>query len=147
MGRKVHPIVKMRVAWSPHWEFTHGLHDGLPLLPYGWAPKHLLATVRQLKKLGLRPGGQDPVAVMWGYSRAGGCKWFASLYLIANAKPMLAMTPRKWMSLEKANLARRLCPTCGRDRGYIIPPTFGQCFVCVEASENLADATDSGVAA
>lgn len=132
------------MAWSPYPEFTHGLHDGLPLLPYGWAPKDLLATVRQLKELDKRPGGQDPVAVLYGYSRTGGKQWFANLYLIAKAKPMLPMTPRKWMAIEKANLARRLCPACGRDRGYIIAPTLGMCFPCVEATENTSPSNENG---
>ncbi|WP_198047305.1 RRQRL motif-containing zinc-binding protein [Kutzneria sp. 744] len=147
MANKVRPVVQMAVAWSPYPEFTHGTEGGLPLLPVGWAPKPLLATVRQLKTLGLRPGGHDPVAVLYGYSRTGGAQWFANLYLISTAKPMLAMTPAKWRALAKANLARRCCPECGRDRGYIIAPSLGMCFPCVEDSENTDPATPSEVAA
>jgi hypothetical protein len=132
------------VAWSPYPEFTHGLHDGLPLLPVGWAPKALLATVRQLKTMRLRPGGQDPVAVLYGYSRTGGKQWFANLYLIAKAKPMLPMTPNRWRSIAKANTARRCCPVCGRDRGYIIPPSLGMCVDCTEAGENTNPNSENG---
>jgi hypothetical protein len=147
MGNKVRPIMQLPVAWSSYLEFTHGLHDGLPLLPYGWAPKDLLATVRQLKKLDKRPGGHGPVAVLYGYSRTGGAQWFANLYLISKAKPMLPMTPAKWSAIAKANLARRLCPVCGKDQGYIIAPTLGMCFPCVEASENTNPSTENGEAA
>lgn len=146
MARKVHPVVQMPVAWSPFPEFTYGLYDGLPLVPVGWAPKALLATFRQLRALNLRPGGADPVAVLLGYSRNGG-QWHANLYLIATAVPVRPMTPRKWMAIEKANFARRLCPVCGRDRGYRIPPTVGMCFPCLEATENPDTTTTLGVAA
>ena len=144
MGRKVRPIVKQHVAWSDTWEFTHGTHDGLPLLPHGWAPRHLLATTTQLKQMGKRPGGHDPVAVLYGYSTKGGCQWFASLYLISLAKPMFVMTPNKWRSIAKANLARRLCSQCGHDRGYIIPPKLG---TCVDSAENPSTTNGNGVAA
>jgi hypothetical protein len=147
MGNKVRAVVKLHVPWSDTWEFTHGLHDGLPLLPTKWAPKHLLATKNQLKALGKRPGGQDPVALLYGYSKRGNCQWFAPLYLISKAKPKLVMTPRKWHGLNLANLARRECPVCHRARDYVIPPTFGMCFPCVEASENTDTTTNSGVAA
>jgi hypothetical protein len=141
MGRKVHPIVQMPVAWSPFPEFTYGLYDGLPLVPVGWAPKALLATFRQLRAQHLRPGGADPVAVLLGYSRNGG-QWHANLYLIATAVPVRPMTPARRHALNKANLARRECPQCHRDRGYVIAPTLGKCFPCVEADEQ-----STGVAA
>ncbi|MEV6604717.1 RRQRL motif-containing zinc-binding protein [Kutzneria sp. NPDC051319] len=143
MGNKVRPVIQMTVAWSQYPEFTHGTEGGLPLLPRGWAPKTLLATVRQLKKLGLRPGGHDPVAVLYGYSSKGG-QWFAPLYLIARAKPMLPMTPNRWRSIAKANTARRCCPVCGRDRGYIIPPSLGMCVPCTEAGENTNASNENG---
>jgi hypothetical protein len=147
MGRKVRAVVKLHVPWSDTWEFTHGLHDGLPLLPTGWAPPHLLATYRQLRQQNLRPGGQDPVALLYGYSRTGGKQWFANLYLISAALPVRPMTPAKWHALNLANLARRECKRCHRARDYVIPPTFGMCFPCVEASENTDTTTLSGVAA
>ncbi|QUQ70583.1 RRQRL motif-containing zinc-binding protein [Kutzneria sp. CA-103260] len=147
MARKVHPIVQMPVAWSPYPEFTHGTEGGLPLLPYGWAPPTLLATFRQLRAMDLRPDGADPVAMLYGYSKRGGRQWFAKLYLIAAAKPVRPMTPARWHALNLANLARRECPGCHRARDYVIPPTFGKCFPCVEAAENPSTTTDSGVAA
>ncbi|MEV6607454.1 RRQRL motif-containing zinc-binding protein [Kutzneria sp. NPDC051319] len=144
MANKVRPVLLLPVAWSPYPEFTHGLHDGLPLLPTKWAPPHLLATRRQLNALGKRPGGQDPVALLYGYSETGHCQWFANLYLISRAKPKLPMTPRKWHALNLANLARRECKRCHRARDYVIPPTFGMCFPCVEASENTNLSNENG---
>ena len=42
-----------------------GTRYGLPTYPYRWAPKGL-ATIRQLRARGLRPGGQQPAAqILW----------------------------------------------------------------------------------
>ena len=42
-----------------------GRRYGIPTYPYHWAPKNLL-TRRQLRALGLRPGGQPPIAqILW----------------------------------------------------------------------------------
>ena len=46
-----------------------GTRYGLPTYPYHWAPRHL-ATVRQLRARGLRPGGQQPAAqILWRKGR------------------------------------------------------------------------------
>lgn len=37
------------------------------------------------------------------------------------------MTPAKWAALAKANTARRMCPECGMDAGYVIPTSLGMC--------------------
>ncbi|MGW6219140.1 RRQRL motif-containing zinc-binding protein [Streptomyces olivaceus] len=68
------------------------------------------ATRRQLRAAGLRPGGQDVAAVL--------------------ERPMRPMTPGRWAALDAANAARRLCPDCGRDAGYVIPTTLGTCVPC-----------------
>lgn len=124
------------VCWADGWQFTRGVHDGLPLLSYQCAPRDKLATYRQLRAMDLRPNGSDPVAVLYGRHHESGKTWFASLYLIANAAPVRPMTPAKWTALAKANLARRICPQCGRDRGYVIHPSLGVCISCFEANEN-----------
>jgi hypothetical protein len=135
---KQYPWILADVSWSDGKEFIRGVHDGLPLLSWGTAPRHLLATYRQLRRMDppLRPGGQDPVAVLYFYSRNGGRKVFASLYLIAKAKPVRPMTPAKWHALNKANLARRTCPECHRDVLYVIHPSAGICFACLETAES-----------
>ena len=121
------------VPWQSGPTFTRGTHEGLPLLSRGIAPRNLLATYRQLRSMGLRPGGHDPVAVLYGSHKASCAKWFASLYLVATAVPVRPMTPAKWTAIAKANLAKRICPQCGRDRGYVIPKWTGYlCFPCYD---------------
>ncbi|MFD9734313.1 RRQRL motif-containing zinc-binding protein [Umezawaea sp. NPDC059074] len=124
------------VPWQTGPTYTRGTHDGLPLLSHGMAPRHLLATYRQLRSLNLRPGGADPVAVLYGRHNKSGKTWFASLYLIAAAVPVRPMTPAKWTAIAKANLGRRICPECGHDRGYIVPRWDGRkcCVPCFDTA-------------
>ncbi|WP_309110271.1 RRQRL motif-containing zinc-binding protein [Saccharothrix sp.] len=136
MAGKTFPwVLTPSVPWADGPQFTRGVHDGLPLLSYGCAPRTRLATRRQLREMGLRPNGQDPVAVLYVRHRRSGKANFASLYLIDKAAPVRPMTRARWTALAKANLARRICPQCGRDRFYVIPPTLGACFDCVVANE------------
>jgi hypothetical protein len=96
-----------------------------PVFRFGWAPAGL-ATRRQLSACGLRPGGAPVVArIEW---RAG--RRWADLYAVATAKPKRPMTPAKTAALGKAMAARRTCPTCGRDVGYCIPLSLGECPDC-----------------
>ncbi|MET7451140.1 RRQRL motif-containing zinc-binding protein [Streptomyces sp. NPDC005574] len=88
-----------------------------------------LATIRQLKARGLRPGGQDVAAQLERPRRRRG-PLVAYLYEIDKAKPVRPMTPAKWAALSKANTARRTCPECGRDAGYVIPTLLGMCVPC-----------------
>ncbi|WP_229905122.1 RRQRL motif-containing zinc-binding protein [Lentzea cavernae] len=130
------------VSWSNAQQFTRGTHEGLPLLSHGCAPRDVLATRRQLRALGLRPGGADPVAVLYGRHNHSKAQWLASLYLIATAVPVRPMTPAKHTALAKANLARRICRSCGRDPLYVLPTSTRQCWPCFEA-----DAAATGTAA
>jgi hypothetical protein len=75
---------------------------GLPTYPWKWAPKRL-KTRRQLAALGLRPGGQAPVAqILW---RKGGR--VAYLYDITRALPKRKPTSKQLDALGKALRARR----------------------------------------
>ncbi|MGA5559249.1 RRQRL motif-containing zinc-binding protein [Streptomyces lavendulocolor] len=65
-----------------------------------------LATRRQLPEMGLRPGGQGPVARI--ECRCG--KRFAWLYRIDLAKPKFAITLAKEAAPDKAMAARQTCP-------------------------------------
>ncbi|MEU7383770.1 hypothetical protein AB0A91_28020 [Streptomyces sp. NPDC042207] len=40
------------------------------------------------------------------------------------------MTPARRAALAKANAARRICPACRRDAGYVIPGSLGTCVPC-----------------
>ncbi|MET9568828.1 RRQRL motif-containing zinc-binding protein [Streptomyces virginiae] len=102
---------------------------------YGWrlAPEGL-ATRRQLRAAGLRPGGQDVAAQLERPRRRRG-PLVAYLYLVEQAKPVRPMTARRAAALAKANAARRTCPACRRDAGYVIPASLGMCVPCAYPEE------------
>ncbi|MGW7645423.1 RRQRL motif-containing zinc-binding protein [Streptomyces bobili] len=78
---------------------------------YRWrqAPEGL-ATCRQLRAMGLRPGGHDPVAQMTcGYG-----KRVAYLYRVDLAVAKLPMTLAKEATLDNPMAARQRCPRCRR---------------------------------
>ncbi|KMS70261.1 hypothetical protein ACZ91_66190 [Streptomyces regensis] len=101
----------------------------VPVYPWRLAPEGL-ATVRQLRAAGLRPGGQDVVAQIERPRRKGRPPLVAYLYRIDQARPVRPMTPAKRAALERANTARRTCPKCRRDAGYVIPAALGMCTPC-----------------
>jgi len=103
----------------------------LPVYSWRLAPEGL-ATRRQLRALGLRPGGQSVAAELRRPRRRRG-PLIAYLYRIDAAKPVRPMTPARWAALERANAARRTCPVCGRDAGYVIPASLGSCVPCADA--------------
>ncbi|MFJ9416225.1 RRQRL motif-containing zinc-binding protein [Streptomyces sp. NPDC101227] len=103
----------------------------LPVYRWRLAPDGL-ATYRQLRSRGLRPGGQPVVAQLERPRRRRG-PLVAYLYRIDLARPVRPMTPAKWAALAKANAARRLCPQCRRDAGYVIPTCLGMCVTCADA--------------
>jgi hypothetical protein len=114
-----------------------GARYGVPTFPWRLAPDGL-ASRRQLRALGLRPGGQPIAAqVMRGNRRAGGVQ-VAYLYAIEHAKPVRPMTSRKWGALALAMLARRTCPACRTDAGYCIPKSLGMCVTCAYPEEQRA---------
>ncbi|WP_435851293.1 RRQRL motif-containing zinc-binding protein [Streptomyces thermolilacinus] len=88
-----------------------------------------LATRRQLRARGLRPGGQ-PVAAQLERPRRRRGPLVAYLYRLDLAKPVRPMTPGRAAALARAMAARRTCPECRRDAGYCIPPTLGMCVPC-----------------
>ncbi|MGW1332903.1 RRQRL motif-containing zinc-binding protein [Streptomyces rubiginosohelvolus] len=100
----------------------------LPTYRWHLAPEGL-ATRRQLRALGLRPGGQDVVAELHRPRRRRP-PLVAHLYCIDRAKPVRPMTPGRAMALAAAMTARRTCPTCRLDVGYCIPRSLGMCVPC-----------------
>ncbi|MET9056744.1 RRQRL motif-containing zinc-binding protein [Streptomyces antibioticus] len=108
----------------------------LPVFRWHLAPDGY-ATRRQLRAAGLRPGGQD-VAAQLERPRRRRPPLVAHLYRVDLAKPVRPMTPAKRAALAKANTARRTCPHCRRDAGYVIPPSLGTCAPCA-----YPDPTDS----
>ncbi|MEU3690296.1 RRQRL motif-containing zinc-binding protein [Streptomyces narbonensis] len=103
----------------------------IPVYRWRLAPEGL-ATFRQLRALGLRPGCQD-VAAQLERPRRRREPLVAFLYRVDLARPVRPMTPARWAALERANAARRICPECGRDAGYRIPSSLGMCVPCADA--------------
>lgn len=102
----------------------------LPVYRWRLAPDGF-ATRRQLRALGLRPGGQDVAAQLERPRRRRG-PLVAYLYRVDRAKPVRPMTPARRAALARANRARRTCPECGRDAGYVIPVSLGACVPCAD---------------
>lgn len=118
------------VPWSDWPQFTRGSWDGLPLLSWGTAPRDTLATRRQLRTRGLRPGGQDPVALLYFQHRPACAFTLAELFLIDRARPVRAMTPAKRAALDKALTARRTCRACGQQSPGELPRPGRICEPC-----------------
>ncbi|UUN28578.1 RRQRL motif-containing zinc-binding protein [Streptomyces sp. FIT100] len=115
-----------------------GARYGIPTYPWRLAPEGY-ATRRQLRARGLRPGGQPVAAQLMRRSpRRKSGVMVAHLYRVDLAKPVRPMTSRKWGALALAMLARRTCPACRRDAGYVIPPTLGTCVTCAYPEEQRA---------
>ncbi|GHH71347.1 hypothetical protein GCM10018781_32500 [Kitasatospora indigofera] len=114
--------------WDPDGE----RHGGTPTYPWRQAPDGFL-TYRQLRARGLRPGGQPVAAQILWRSRRSKTVRAAYLYRAALAVPVRAMTPAKWAALAAANRARRICPDCGRDAGYVLPAHLGTCLPCADS--------------
>lgn len=108
----------------------------LPVYSWRLAPDGL-ATRRQLRASGLRPGGQEVAAQLERPRRRRG-PLVAYLYRIDAAKPVRPMTPAKWAALAKANAARRTCPQCLTDAGYVIPASLGMCVPCAYPDDQRA---------
>ncbi|MFD8523443.1 RRQRL motif-containing zinc-binding protein [Streptomyces capillispiralis] len=106
----------------------------LPVYRWRLAPDGL-ATRRQLRAAGLRPGGQDVAAQLERPRRRRG-PLVAYLYRVDLALPVRPMTPARRAALAKANAARRICPACQRDAGYIITAALGTCVPCAYPDPN-----------
>jgi hypothetical protein len=106
-------------------------HGGLPTWPWRMAPAGLL-TFRQLAALGLRPGGQPYAGQILWNSRRGGRRRVRVAYLYdqGRALPKRPATPAQLAAVHRAVAARRVCPTCGSDAGYVIPRSLGECLDC-----------------
>ncbi|MEE1943051.1 RRQRL motif-containing zinc-binding protein [Streptomyces sp. TRM 70361] len=101
-------------------------HEELPTYRWRQAPAGF-ATRRQLRDMGLRPGGQEPVARI--ECRSG--KRFAWLYRIDRAAPKIPMTLAKEAALDRAMAARQTCPVCRRRYFFALPlRTLGSCLEC-----------------
>ncbi|MDH6107897.1 hypothetical protein P3T36_006356 [Kitasatospora sp. MAP12-15] len=108
-------------------------NGGTPTFPWKFGPeKERMATRRQLREMGLRPGGQDVAAqiVCRGGKRVG------HLFPVAGAKPVRPMTPARAAALAKAMKARQTCPICRVTYEFCLPlKTLGSCLPCSELTD------------
>ena len=110
-----------------------GAQYGFPTFPYHGAPKWL-ATRRQLRADGLRPGGQNPVAqILWRHRAQ---RRVAYLYRREAAKPKRTATLAQLAAISKALTARRTCPACQQVKGYYIPRRTGECLNCTPGGKS-----------
>ncbi|MBD0735773.1 RRQRL motif-containing zinc-binding protein [Streptomyces sp. CBMA29] len=115
-----------------------GVTWGVPTFPWRLAPDGM-ATRRQLRAKGLRPGGQPIAAQIMRTTRRRKTGYaVAYLYRLDLAKPVRPMTPAKWSAHAAAMLARRTCPACRTDAGYVIPGSLGMCVPCAYPNEQRA---------
>ncbi|MFJ5899743.1 RRQRL motif-containing zinc-binding protein [Streptomyces sp. NPDC093064] len=115
--------------------------QGLPEYDWTAAPEGL-ATRRQLRAARLRPGGQEPVAILRCKACATRpqrtCTRPAYLYRIDLAQPIRPMTLAKEKALDAAMAARTTCTVCGRRYYHCLPlKTLGSCLECFDGT--LAD--------
>ncbi|MDQ0904148.1 hypothetical protein QFZ22_000133 [Streptomyces canus] len=99
-------------------------HVTIPVYKRNQAPEGL-ATKRQLRAMGLRPGGQDVVAEVETLGPKNGF-----LYEIAKAKPVRPMTLAQEFALDKAMAARQTCPECRRRFYGCLRTSLGICLEC-----------------
>ncbi|WP_328664522.1 RRQRL motif-containing zinc-binding protein [Streptomyces sp. NBC_00328] len=126
----------MSAAWGECFDPT-GTRYGVPTYPWRLAPDGL-ATRRQLRAQGLRPGGQPIAAQTMRVNRRAGGVRVAYLYRLDLAKPVRPMTSRKWGALALAMLARRTCPKCRITYGYCMPRSLGMCVLCAFPDDQRA---------
>lgn len=109
---------------------------GIPTFPWNLAPAGLLTRTQLREGWALQPGTQEPAAqIMWRSNKArrDGFVRVAYLYRRELARPIRPMTEGMWRSHAAMMRARRICPECGRDVGYVIRTSVGMCETCALA--------------
>lgn len=109
-------------------------HDR-PTYPWRMAPPGL-ATRRQLRAAGRRPGGAPPAAYLAWYRR--GRELVAPLWELATAPPVRPMTPARRRAVAAMNEARRTCQRCGAVETYVLRRSWGWCEGCITGWETAA---------
>jgi hypothetical protein len=114
-------------------------HGGMPTYAWRCAPKGQV-TRRQLRKLGLRPAGQQPCGqILWGSARVrqpgqAPEPRIALLYRVDLAAPIRPMTPGRWRTHEAMMRTRRTCPSCGGVFPHDLSRKYKRtCSTCLEA--------------
>jgi hypothetical protein len=142
-GREIPDVVFGAEIEGVGWVDSAWCEAGLPTCWWNRAPAGL-ATRRQLRELGLAPGGYPPVAAL---RRRPGGYLHAWLYRMDRAVLKRVATPAVWDALAAAMTARRTCPTCGRDTGCCLPRSLGECWDCHLSAPTRATHQAAGVGA
>lgn len=123
-----------RICYDPD-----GRHYGVPAYLWRAAPEGL-ATRRQLAAQQLRPGGQDPVAMVLRPRRRRPTEpLVAYLYRVDQARPKRPVTPAMLAAVHTAVAARRVCGSCRRQLTYIPAKATGlRCWDCYENGKAVA---------
>ncbi|MDT6988241.1 RRQRL motif-containing zinc-binding protein [Streptomyces lusitanus] len=105
-----------------------------------------LATRRQLREMGLSPGGHDPVAVLRCKLCATRPQWSCGhptrgfLFRVDLARPKRTPTLAQEWALDRAMAARSTCPRCRRRYHFCLPlRTQGVCDPCDKGYEPSPD--------
>lgn len=130
-------MIGPRTAALSGFDDPDGARFGVPTYPWRCAPDGL-ATLRQLRARGLRPGGQDVAGQIC--RRRRGDVLAGYLYRIDRAVPHRPASPAQLSALASALRARQTCPTCTRWVGYVIPTRYSECLDCADTSSTLAGA-------
>jgi hypothetical protein len=127
--------------------------DGVPLpedfrsYRWGWAPQGL-ATRRQLRTDGLRPGRKEPVAqISWRHGRSDRV---AYLHRRDEAVQVQEPTAQQSAALQAALAARKTCAGCGQVADYVLPTRFTgsrQCLDCLEDVDEYTTGRGTGAVA
>lgn len=121
--RRCYGVLTERWGWQP----LASEQNGLPTWRYGRAPAGLV-TRRQMRELGLAPGGADPVGQLM--FRHKGREVRALLWDRGELTAKRVPTPAQRAALGKALKARCWCPACQRHVGYCVPTSLGMCVDC-----------------
>lgn len=113
-----------------------GERFGIPTYPWRCAPDGY-ATRRQLRARNLRPGGQV-IAAQALRPRRRREPLTAYLYRVDLARPVRPMSEAMWLAHGAMMRARRRCPDCQQDAGYVIPISLGVCVTCAFPEEQRA---------
>ncbi|PXY23719.1 hypothetical protein BAY59_29200 [Prauserella coralliicola] len=120
-----------------------GFQDGLPVFGWGEAPSTLL-TRSQLRRAGLRPNGQDPLALLvFRHVKPYRRETVAELFSVELAAARRTPTPAQRVAIGRALRARRTCHTCGVVVAYFVPTSTRQCWECWD-TDNGTDFTEAG---
>ncbi|MET7990532.1 RRQRL motif-containing zinc-binding protein [Amycolatopsis sp. NPDC005232] len=123
-----------------HTCLCRGFRDGLPVFGWHEAPSTLL-TKGQLREAGLRPNGQDPVALLvFRHVKPYARETVAPLFSVELAALKGIAAPGQ---MDHAMEARRTCVECGEIKEYCVPTSTRQCWTCFE----IEQADRMGVAA